>query len=525
MSEVGDDPFGLVGQRLAGRYLVEAAVAEGGFGVVYRGTHDTLQKAIAIKVLKVPDTLSEKLRGDFLESFAREARLIANLDHPAIVKVIDFGASPMPRGDVAPWMVLDWLTGRTLDADLDERREAGGRGRSPAEALELLRPVFEALAAAHELGVAHRDIKPANLMMVSGAAGRRGVPVVKLMDFGIAKVMSPDEGPSRGETQTSAAFIAYSPEYASPEQVSRMRSGPWTDVHAMALVLTAVLCDQKAYRYNDAMELQLAVLATRRPTPGALGVDVGAWEPVIAKALSLRPNERYQECGAFLTALEETLPRARRPSVEGFVVADTVKHVGPPSVPDVYARPSSPSSGTLPVGPPGASGTLPMSASERGSGVDTFSPSVNAAPERETPRAKRWPVVVGGLALGALLVVGGAVALRGSDDHRPAPASPRAAAQPPPAPRVAVPTPASAVAPATSPPAAPAAAPAIDHAAAPATAPVVAAPTPARAEPAEEGRSARGHRRSRHQRDRDRGLTAAPMVLGPSPSSGRIHAE
>jgi serine/threonine-protein kinase len=97
-----------------------------------------------------------------------------------------------------------------------------------------LRPVFQALAFAHERRVAHRDVKPAN-MMIAGAAGAR------LLDFGVAKLMNPEDVVGSGETSTRALVTGFSPRYASPEQQADRRTGPWTDVHALGLILTEML--------------------------------------------------------------------------------------------------------------------------------------------------------------------------------------------------------------------------------------------------------------------------------------------
>jgi serine/threonine protein kinase len=299
------DAFGLVGSRLDGKYAVEAVVAEGGFGVVYRGTHVALQKSVAIKVLKVPDELAGPGRKSFLERFAQEARLIAALDHPAIVRVIDFGASPMPVGEAAPWMVLDWLTGLSLEQDLDARRGAGGR--LPVECLHLLRPVLEAIAAAHDDGIVHRDIKPSNIMR---AIDRRGRETLRVLDFGIAKVMGSEGEVSSGLTATQTQQRAFSLLYATPEQISGMRTGPWTDVYALALVLTEMLTDLGAYDGEDAADIYAEVLSATRPTPAKRGFDVGAWEAVIAKAVSLKPSDRHASVREFLAALEADVPAA-----------------------------------------------------------------------------------------------------------------------------------------------------------------------------------------------------------------------
>ncbi len=301
------DPFGLVGGTLDGKYDVERVVAEGGFGVVYRATHCGLRRPVAIKVLKTPSGLDPALRGPFLEKFAQEARLIADLDHPAIVRVIDFGVGPMPVGEVAPWMVLEWLDGTTLEDDMEARRSA--RGRSPAEALALLRPVLEALAVAHEAGIAHRDLKPANLMVVRN---RRGEPALRVLDFGIAKVMGDEEhAGASGHTATQSRLQACSPPYAAPEQVSGTRTGPWTDVHALGLILTELLTDAPPYPGSDLTETYAAILSPTRPTPARVGVDVGPWEAVLCRAVAFRPTERFQSAGALLAALESSVPERR----------------------------------------------------------------------------------------------------------------------------------------------------------------------------------------------------------------------
>ncbi|MFO0608424.1 MAG: serine/threonine-protein kinase [Polyangiales bacterium] len=301
------DEFGLVGTAIDGKYAVEAVAAAGGFGVVYRGRHLVLGSAVALKVLRVPPELGEGARRAFVQMFLNEARIVAALTHPAVVRAVDFGAVAYAPGLDAPWMALDWIDGATLARDLDARRGRGGR--SPAEALSLLGPVAEALAEAHEAGVAHRDVKPGNVMLPH-ARGRRGVEA-RLLDFGIAKVMGGDETATSGQTLTHSALPAFSPRYAAPEQVSRMRSGPWTDVHALGLLFTEVLTDRAPYD-GDKLQLTAQAMASARPTPGRFGVDVGPWESVLARALALHPNDRYPDARALLDALEATAAEADR---------------------------------------------------------------------------------------------------------------------------------------------------------------------------------------------------------------------
>ncbi len=309
MGEVLDE-FGLAGTTLGNKYEVRSVAARGGFGLVYRAFHSALQKNIALKVLVVPPDLNDAARDEFMRLFLREAPTIARLRHPAVVQVLDSGVDTMPTGVDAPWMAMDWIDGEPLDDQLAARRGEGGR--SPAATFKILRPVLEALAYAHELGIAHRDIKPSNMMLQSHFAGsaRHGIPEIQLLDFGIAKIMEIDEDVGGGQTRTRSVGTAFSPHYAAPEQVGGSRTGPWTDVHAMGLILTEVLTDQPAYTPGDQTEMAIQVLSPVRPTPGSRGVSVGGWEPVIAKALALLPRERYASVGELLTALDEALPSA-----------------------------------------------------------------------------------------------------------------------------------------------------------------------------------------------------------------------
>ncbi|MFO0645915.1 MAG: serine/threonine-protein kinase [Polyangiales bacterium] len=316
----GEDLFGLVGYQLDGKYNVEAAVARGGFGVVYRAKHVALLTSHAVKVLRIPAGLPAEMHQRFLKQFVEEARIIAQFQHPAVVRVTDFGVSNMPTGEQSPWMVLEWIDGATLADSLNAR--LGHGGRSPHECLELLAPVIDALAAAHDMGIAHRDIKPANIMLAREAPGAsmRGSrranaarPTTRVLDFGIAKIMTEgDDGPASGQTQTGSIMAAYSPRYVSPEQLSGTRTGPWTDVHALGLIITEMLTDQPAYSSTDKLKLTMQVMSPTRPTPAVFGVDVGPWEAVLAKALAITPADRYPNAGELLTALEANVPSASR---------------------------------------------------------------------------------------------------------------------------------------------------------------------------------------------------------------------
>jgi eukaryotic-like serine/threonine-protein kinase len=300
------EAFGLVGETLAGRFRVDLQVSEGGFGVVYRAHQLALDRRVALKVLKVPGGLAGEARAAFERTFMAEARTIARLRHPHIVEVHDFGVNQRASGGLVLWMALEWLEGETLEAVLADARARHRPPMTPARALALLRPVLQAIAHAHRQGVSHRDLKPANIFLTQD----HGATVPKVLDFGIAKLAGGEPGPEAAEAVTSPGFRAFSPAYAAPEQVASGRTGPFTDVHALGLIASEMVTGQRPY--GESAPPVLAALAGERPTPGRRGVDVGGWEPVLARALALDPAARQADAGALLQALEAALPRAAR---------------------------------------------------------------------------------------------------------------------------------------------------------------------------------------------------------------------
>jgi serine/threonine-protein kinase len=149
--------------------------------------------------------------------------------------------------------------------------------------------------------------------------------------------MEPDERPDQEHTATRVAITAFSPLYAAPEQLTGSRTGPWTDVHALGLLITELLTGAAAYRATDERTLLPEALDSERPTPGARGVAVGPWEPVLAKALHVRGAERHPDAGALRAALERSVDAAQaawEAPLARNALADTQVTVG--------ERPSSP---------------------------------------------------------------------------------------------------------------------------------------------------------------------------------------
>ncbi|MFO0547326.1 MAG: serine/threonine-protein kinase [Polyangiaceae bacterium] len=296
----------LTGRLLEGRYRVDERVAAGGFGVVYRGFHLALGVPIAIKLLQYPEDTTPAMRATLLTQFLAEAQLLPRLKHPNIVSAIDVGTLEIERREARTdepqpplaWLVMEWCGGETLKANLLERRWQKRTGRSVAEAWAIARPIIDAIAHAHAAGFVHRDIKPANVMLV---AQERGAVSPRVIDFGIAKVTHPAEVAGTGATETRSKHTAFSLPYAAPEQLAGSRTGPWTDVHALALVLVELLIDAPPFGVGD---VALAVIDPRRPTPASFGLDLGPWEATLAKALSLRPANRHKDAGELLAELD-----------------------------------------------------------------------------------------------------------------------------------------------------------------------------------------------------------------------------
>ncbi|MRG96452.1 bifunctional serine/threonine-protein kinase/formylglycine-generating enzyme family protein [Polyangium spumosum] len=301
--EKNRDPFQLCGTTIEGKYRVTQVIGDGGFGVVYRGEHIGFGESIAIKCLKLPAELGEKQRAQFLEQLREEGRLLHRLSRvtSGIVQALDVGAFVTQNGTWVPYLVLEWLEGETLGELIKSQSSRGGM--NTAEAIGLLEPAARALAVAHAQKIAHRDVKPANLF-VTDVGGKR---TVKVLDFGIAKVLTEHASFTEALAATRQGPTAFTPRYGAPEQFNKQRgaTGPWTDVFALALIFVELVSARKALEGDDPTELYIiAADPSMRPTPRARGAQVSeAVERVIERALSVEPKHRYPDAGAFWDAL------------------------------------------------------------------------------------------------------------------------------------------------------------------------------------------------------------------------------
>jgi formylglycine-generating enzyme required for sulfatase activity/serine/threonine protein kinase len=329
-----DDTLKLVGRTIADKYAVERIVGEGGFAIVYRATHLLWKRPVALKVFKALGDFSPKDRQKLLDEFIQEGSLLADLSarSAAIVQARDIGMLDAPNGHQVPYMVLEWLEGATLEAVLSDEQRRGLPLRSIGEAVRLLEPAAEALALAHRKGIAHRDVKPGNVFVVGDP---RGEATIKLLDFGIAKVVSDAQKMAGTFTKTGGQVTSFTPAYGAPEQFSRTHgpTGPWTDVFALALIVVETITGREPLPGEDFLQLAVSsASADRRPTPRALGALVSdGVEAVFAKALAVKPADRWPSAGDFWQGLRLAIgmdpmrgmtdPKPRSPTAGGEPIA------------------------------------------------------------------------------------------------------------------------------------------------------------------------------------------------------------
>lgn len=307
-----NDPLGLLGTTVADKYAIEAVAGEGGFSTVYRAQHLIWKQPVAIKFFKVLEDANPNMREKLLEDFVQEGKLMSELSSKsaAIVQARDIGKLGLPNGGWIPYMVLEWLDGTPLDLLLRREKHQGLPPRSLPEAMRLLEAAAVALDVAHRKGVAHRDLKPANIMIQGDPRGSEAT--VKLLDFGIAKVMGDHEQLQQQLQKTGHEITAFTPNHGAPEQFSRNygATGPWTDVYALALILIEMMRGgERALDGDTFFELGVSSCdPNRRPTPASFGLQVTpAVEAIFAKALAVEPKSRFASVGVFWQELHRTV--------------------------------------------------------------------------------------------------------------------------------------------------------------------------------------------------------------------------
>ena len=279
----------LIGAVVGERYRIVSRIGVGGMGAVYRAEHTMMRRDLAIKVL-----LSELGgRDEFARRFEREAESASRLAHPNIITVTDFGRTP----DGALFLAMEFLAGDALTSAINE-------GPLPRErALAIVRQILRGLDHAHAAGVVHRDLKPDNIMLVERDGQR---DVVKILDFGIAKVTEPASGQ---EVLTQAGVIFGTPEYLSPEQAVGESVDARADLYAAGVILYEMLAGRRPFESEDKVKIISMHLSHAPPRIRDVNptVDVPfALEQVVLQALEKHRENRFASATAFLQALEDS---------------------------------------------------------------------------------------------------------------------------------------------------------------------------------------------------------------------------
>jgi serine/threonine protein kinase/tetratricopeptide (TPR) repeat protein len=309
-----------IGRRV-GAYEIVEQIGVGGMGEVYRAVRadDQYRSQVAIKLVRAGQGSSF-----VVNRFRAERQILANLDHPNIAKILDGGTT----ADGLPYFVMELIDGLTITEYCDEHElDVDAR-------VQLLRTVCSAVQYAHQHLTIHRDIKPSNILISA-----EGVP--KLLDFGIAKILDPNDLPENAAVTVAGGWLT--PEYASPEQLRGEAITTATDVYALGLVLYQLLARRQAYRFESRTphEMARAVVESEPEKPSAavrrVGPELVSWrgdspeklrrrlagdlDNIVMKAIRKEPRERYDSVDHLSEDLRrhlEGLPVTARKSTVGY---------------------------------------------------------------------------------------------------------------------------------------------------------------------------------------------------------------
>lgn len=263
-----------------GRYRLLEKLGEGGMAIVYKAFDTRLETEVAVKVIRT-ERLTEETKDRALKRFEREAKALARLTHPNIVKVMDYG-----EHEGKPYLVMPYLPGGTL-------KQKMGKPVPWSESSRILLPIIEALEFSHSQGMVHRDVKPSNILLTHG-----GQPM--LTDFGIAKILDNEE--TMDLTGTSAAVGT--PEYMAPEQTTAKSVDHRADIYALGVVIYEMVTGRKPFQADTPMAVLIMHARDPLPSPKAYIPDLPqAVENILIKTLAKRPEDRFQSMAELASAI------------------------------------------------------------------------------------------------------------------------------------------------------------------------------------------------------------------------------
>ena len=284
----------LVGRVLDDKYRLDERLGEGGMGTVYRATHLLIDRPVAVKVLNQRFVEDEAAQA----RFRREARAAGRLQHQNVAAVTDFGQT----ADGLVYIVMELLEGRSLrevlalEAPLDMAR-----------AVSLMLQISAAVGAAHEAGIIHRDLKPGNIYVVQR---RNSPPVVKVLDFGIAKLAADAVEENETHALTQTGVMIGTPRYMSPEQCDGAHLTPAADVYSLGIILYELLTGATPFTGTSPLAIAVQHSSRQPPRPRELRAAIpAALEDVVLRALAKNPAERPANASEFRRELYATAQR------------------------------------------------------------------------------------------------------------------------------------------------------------------------------------------------------------------------
>jgi serine/threonine protein kinase len=280
LANLHQDLRDLVGRTIADRYRVDELLGSGGMGAVFKGHHIGLERDVAIKVLH-PSLGNDP---EISARFDREARSASRLDHPNCVSVTDYGSTE----DDMKFMVMQLLEGGELGGLL-------GKPLPPLRAIELVLQIVRGLEHAHAQGVVHRDIKPENVFLTHDHSGRE---VLKLVDFGIAKIMTLEGG----KRMTQVGLVFGTPAYMSPEQAAGIEADERADLYSVGVMLYEMLSGKPPFDSPDPVVLvRMQITADPQPLPSEVPPVLAA---CVERLLAKNRVERFQSATEVREVLE-----------------------------------------------------------------------------------------------------------------------------------------------------------------------------------------------------------------------------
>jgi len=347
----------LTGVIIGGRYHIFEILGEGGMATVYRARDNRLDREVAIKLIRFLDE-GDIYTQEMLKRFEREARSLAKLSHPFIVKVHDYG-----EFEGLPYLVMEFQPGGTL-------RNKTGYPMPIQEAIHYLLPIASALDYAHQQNIIHRDIKPTNILLTA-----TGEPM--LSDFGIAKVVLPGERASA--TLTGPGVSVGTPEYTAPEQSTGKGTDPRSDIYSLGVVFYELITGIKPYVGDTPVAVMVKHVLDPLPNPKMYVPDIPEQvEQAIFKSLAKNPEERYQSMKEFAGVLEALRhlgqePQSALPKYPEDMIGKTKMKTTTTPIPSIPLSPQ-------PVIIPSAPAISPVPTPSEPMHPKTQSPSVLVAP-------------------------------------------------------------------------------------------------------------------------------------------------